>query len=78
MGHLLHGTSLALASQVERYGLRTMRGNTGGVNVEAPTSDNNNDDATIAARDPESFIFRAWSVLIPELYLMEEDTIPPA
>lgn len=55
-----------------------MRGNTGGVNVEAPTSDNNNDDATIAARDPESFIFRAWSVLIPELYLMEEDTIPPA
>lgn len=35
MGHSLQGTSLALASQVERYGLRTMSGSTGGVNVEA-------------------------------------------
>ena len=35
MGHLLHGTSLASASHVERYGFRTIRGNTGGVRVEA-------------------------------------------
>ncbi len=35
MGHLLHGSSLALASHVERYGFRTISGNTGGVNVEA-------------------------------------------
>lgn len=33
--HSLHGSSLALASQVERYGLRTMSGSTGGVSVEA-------------------------------------------
>ena len=35
MGHLLHGTSLASASHVERYGFRTMSGKTGGVSVEA-------------------------------------------
>ena len=35
MGHLLHGTSLALANQMERYGLRTISGSTGGDSVEA-------------------------------------------
>ncbi len=34
MGHLLHGTSRALASQVLKYGFRTINGNTGGVRVE--------------------------------------------
>ena len=35
MGHLLHGSSLAFCSQVDRYGLRTMRGRIGGCRVEA-------------------------------------------
>jgi hypothetical protein len=34
MGHLLHGTSRALASQVLKYGVRTINGSTGGVRVE--------------------------------------------
>lgn len=34
IGHCFHGSSLALASQVEKYGLRTVRGSTGGVRVE--------------------------------------------
>lgn len=34
MGHLLHGKSRALASQVLRYGFRTINGSTGGVRVE--------------------------------------------
>jgi hypothetical protein len=39
IGHFSHGTSLALPSQVLKYGLRTMSGNTGGVRVEAwPTA----------------------------------------
>lgn len=35
IGHFDHGSSLASASHVERYGLRTIRGNTGGVSVDA-------------------------------------------
>ena len=35
MGHLLHGTSLALPSHVERYGFRTISGSTGGVSMDA-------------------------------------------
>jgi hypothetical protein len=38
MGHLLHGSSRAFWSHVLRYGLRTMRGRTGGLSVEAPTA----------------------------------------
>jgi hypothetical protein len=34
MGHLFHGTSRALASQVLKYGVRTINGSTGGVRVE--------------------------------------------
>jgi hypothetical protein len=34
MGHLLHGTSRALPSQVLKYGFRTISGSTGGVRVE--------------------------------------------
>ena len=40
MGHCCHGSSLALASQVEKYGLRTVRGRTGGVRVEHVTRSN--------------------------------------
>ena len=36
MGHLVHGGSLASLSHVLRYGFRTMRGNTGGVSLDAP------------------------------------------
>lgn len=37
MGHFFHGSSLASASHVERYGLRTISGNTGGFSVDAAT-----------------------------------------
>lgn len=37
MGHLLHGSSLASFNQVLMYGVRTVRGNTGGVSDEAAT-----------------------------------------
>lgn len=37
IGHLFHGVSLASPSQVLKYGLRTTKGNTGGVSFEAPT-----------------------------------------
>lgn len=49
MGHLLQGTSLALASQVERYGLRTMSGSTGGVKTDAVHVDSI--EATIGKED---------------------------
>lgn len=39
MGHLVHGLSLALPSQVERYGFLTIKGNTGGFKVEAATDE---------------------------------------
>lgn len=35
MGHLLHGSSLALFNQVLMYGVRTVSGSTGGVRDEA-------------------------------------------
>lgn len=35
MGHLLHGSSLALFNQVLMYGVRTVSGSTGGVSDEA-------------------------------------------
>jgi len=35
MGHFSHGSSRAPVSQVLRYGLRTSKGRTGGVSVEA-------------------------------------------
>lgn len=38
IGHDVQGSSLALASQVERYGFRTMSGSTGGVSVDAVLS----------------------------------------
>jgi hypothetical protein len=34
MGHLFHGTSRALVSQVLKYGVRTINGSTGGVREE--------------------------------------------
>lgn len=36
IGHLFHGVSLASPNQVLKYGLRTAKGNTGGVSFEAP------------------------------------------
>jgi hypothetical protein len=38
MGHLLHGSPRAFCSHVLRYGLRTIRGRTGGFNVDAPAT----------------------------------------
>lgn len=38
MGHDDQGSSLALASQVERYGFLTTSGSTGGVSVDAVLS----------------------------------------
>jgi hypothetical protein len=35
IGHFSHGKSRALPSHVDRYGLRTMRGSTGGVRRDA-------------------------------------------
>lgn len=49
IGHCSHGSSLALASQVEKYGLRTVRGRTGGVRVEHVTRPNST--AAAAATD---------------------------
>lgn len=41
MGHLDHGSSLASASHVDRYGFRTISGSTGGVRVEAELAELN-------------------------------------
>jgi hypothetical protein len=49
MGHLVHGSSLAFPSQVERYGFLTTNGKTGGFNEEA-TTDETSDAATAATR----------------------------
>jgi hypothetical protein len=46
MGHLVHGLSLALPSQVERYGFLTTNGRTGGVKVEAATDETSDVTAT--------------------------------
>lgn len=46
MGHLDHGLSLALPSQVERYGFLTINGNTGGFRVEAAA--NETSEVTVA------------------------------
>lgn len=37
IGHLFHGSCLASLSHKLRYGLRTTRGSTGGVSLEAST-----------------------------------------
>ena len=37
IGHLFHGVTLASPSHVLKYGFLTVKGNTGGVSLEAPT-----------------------------------------
>ena len=50
MGHLSHGDSLALPNQVLRYGVRTVRGNTGGLSFEAPTGSPNSAEPAATTR----------------------------
>ena len=58
IGHLFHGASLASSSHVLRYGLRTIRGSTGGECVEADAEKLHSAEPRAAAAKDQSIVGR--------------------